>query len=91
MFVYGPPDDGERSGDPIEYQGYTIRPAPKSQNGQYLTAGYISKEFPDGIKEQYFIRADTHQSFDAACSHAVNKGQQIINEQQDRLFQDAPS
>ena len=36
---------GERSGEPVEYNGYRIRPAPKSQNGQFLTAGYISKEF----------------------------------------------
>lgn len=76
----------EKRGDPVEYQGYTIIPAPKSQDGQFLTAGIIRKETDGETLEASFIRADTHQSFDAACQHAVSKGQQIINEQGERLF-----
>ena len=78
-------------GDPVEYQGFTIRPAPKAQGGgQFLTAGIISKKFGDGdeVKEHHFIRADTHTSRDSASDHAISKGKQIIDEQGDRVFQD---
>lgn len=85
--LFGGGDSGNgREGEPEEYQGYTITPAPRPQNGQFLTAGSIRKNFPEGVKEQGFIRADTHQSFDAACAHALAKGRQIIDEQGERLF-----
>ena len=76
-----------RVGEAIEYQGYIIKPAPKSQGSQFITAGIIEKEFADGIKSQTFIRADTHTSHDDASAHAISKAQQIINEQGDKLFQ----
>ena len=72
----------------MDYQGYTIIPHPKPQGGQFYTAGHIEKAFPDGTKEQYFIRADTHASKDAATQHAVLKARQIIDEQGDGLFRD---
>jgi len=78
----------EPPGEGVEYKGYTIRPAPRSQGGQYLTAGLIEKEFPDGRKRQQFIRADTHTSKETAASHAIAKGQQIIDEQGDGLFRE---
>lgn len=77
---------GEKPPENVEYEGYTICPAPRSQGGQFLTAGVISKTFPDGAKEQTFVRADTHSSREAACSHAIMKAQQIIDEQGDKLF-----
>ena len=75
-------------GDTVEYQGYSISPRPKPQGGQFYTAGVIIKEFPEGAKEQYFIRADSHASRDAAEQHAVVKARQIIDEQGDQLFRD---
>lgn len=75
-------------GEGVEYKGYTIRPAPLSQGGQFLTAGLIEKDFPEGKKSQQFIRADTHTSKDSAASHAITKGQQIIDEQGDGLFRE---
>lgn len=78
---------GEKIEDAIDYQGYSIRPAPKTQGGQFIIAGVISKTFADGeLKEHTFIRADTHASRDDACAHAIRKAQQIIDEQGDRLF-----
>lgn len=87
--LFGGPagNGGGRQGEPVTYQAYTIVPSPRPRDGQFLTAGTISKEFPDGVREQTFVRADTHTSFDAACEHAVSKGRQIIDEQGDRLFQ----
>ncbi len=80
---------GEREpprGETVEYQGYSITPTPMAQGGQYLTAGIISKETPEGRKEHRFIRADTHASAEAAASFAVRKGQQIIDELGERIF-----
>jgi len=81
--------DGETGGaEAVEYQGYMIRPEPHEQSGQFYTAGVISKQFPEGTREQHFIRADTHTSRDSAAEHAVLKARQIIDEQGDRLFRD---
>ena len=75
-------------GETVDYQGYRITPHPKPERGQFYTAGRIEKDFPEGVKEQYFIRADTHASKDAAMQHSVVKARQIIDEQGDRLFRD---
>jgi hypothetical protein len=48
--------------------------------------GTDTKEYPDGRKEQTFIRVDTHSSQDDAVAFSVIKAQQIIDEQGDRLF-----
>ncbi len=72
--------------DATEYKGYRIRPAPYKNNGQYQTAGVIEKDFPDGPKEHKFIRAESHPSLDDAAAFAITKGQQIIDQQGDRLF-----
>ncbi|MDH3692150.1 MAG: HlyU family transcriptional regulator [Gammaproteobacteria bacterium] len=76
----------DKLGEPVEYNGYTIRPAPRKQGSHFHTAGVITKEYPDGAKEQHFIRADTHSSWDDACAHAVMKARQIIDQQGERLF-----
>ena len=73
-------------GEAVAYKDYLITPTPMRQGGQFLTAGVIVKEFPDGRKEHKFIRADTHASAEDAASFAVRKGQQIIDEQGDRIF-----
>ncbi len=76
------------SGPAVPYQGYAIHPAPRRQGAQWLTAGLITKEFPDGAKEHYFIRAETHASQDDASAFAVVKAKQIIDERGDKLFTD---
>ena len=82
------PEEAEKPGAAVEYQGYLITPRPKPAGAQFYTAGVIAKEFPDGTKEQYFVRADTHVSRDSAEEHAVIKARQIIDEQGDQLFRD---
>ena len=74
------------AGEAVEYKGFEIRPAPRKEGSQWLTAGVISKQFPEGTKEEPFIRAETHGSREQAESFAVTKGKQIIDEQGDRLF-----
>jgi hypothetical protein len=74
------------AGPAVEYNGYSIRPAPYPAEGQYQTAGFIIKEFPDGTKEHRFIRAEKHASKDVAAEFAVSKAKQIIDELGDRIF-----
>ncbi len=73
-------------GPAVAYQGYAIHPAPRKKGAQWLTAGLITKEFPDGVKEHHFIRAETHASQDDASAFAVVKAKQIIDERGDKLF-----
>ena len=73
-------------GDPAEHKGCMIQPIAMHKGGQFLTAGIISKDFPDGPREHRFVRADTHSGADTAHDFAIIKGRQIIDEQGDRLF-----
>ncbi len=71
----------------VEYKGYTIRPLPRQQGSQWLTAGVIKKQFADGVKEHPFIRADNHSTKDDADAFSLGKAKQIIDELGDKLFQ----
>ncbi len=71
----------------VEYKGYTIRPLPRRQGSQWLTAGVIKKQFADGVKEHPFIRADIHSTKDDADAFSLGKAKQIIDELGDKLFQ----
>ncbi len=70
----------------LDYQGYTIRPTPNREGSQWFTEGVITKEFADGVKERYFIRADMHSIKENADAFTIAKAKQIIDEQGDRLF-----
>jgi len=76
----------EAAGEAVEYKGFRIRPAPYRAEGQFQTAGVIEKDFPEGMKEHRFVRAEKHTSKDEAVSFALTKGQQIIDERGDRIF-----
>ena len=80
--------EGAAAGPALAYNGYTIQPAPRRDRGQWLTAGMISKDFPDGPKSQYFVRAESHASPALAQEFAVIKAKQIIDERGDLLFKD---
>jgi len=77
---------GEPAAAPVAYKGYTIRPAPQKEGTQWLTAGTISKEFGDTVKEHRFIRSDMYPSRDSAVEFSVTKAQQIIDLEGDRIF-----
>ena len=78
----------EAPGEAIEYQGYAIRPACRQEGGQWLTAGVISKQVEEQVKEHHFIRADWHSAKDAAETCAIAKAKRIIDEQGDRIFEE---
>lgn len=81
--------DEPKRGEAVAYKDFQIIPAPMRQGGQFLTSGFIAKDFPEGRKEYRFVRADTHGSADDASAFAVQKGRQIIDEQGDRIFRDS--
>lgn len=86
LFGGGSSASSEKQGEPVEYNGFTIRPAPYKAEGQYQTAGTIEKEIGGVRKEHKFIRADRHASYDDAVEFAVSKARQIIDQQGDRMF-----
>ncbi len=73
-------------GPAVAYNGFKIQPAPRRERGQWLTAGVISRDLPDGVKSQHFVRAETHAGPEQACDFAVIKAKQIIVERGDKLF-----
>ena len=71
---------------PVEYKGYVIVAAPFANNGQYQTAGTITREI-DGVQKVHrFIRADAYASYDDAVTFTENKARQIVDLQGDRIF-----
>jgi hypothetical protein len=72
--------------DPVDYNGYRIRPTPFPRMGQYQTAGIIEKEIGGEAKQYPFVRAETHSSHEEAIAFSIAKAKQIIDEQGDRLF-----
>lgn len=87
--LFGGGGSQEAAADPdkaVEYQGYTIYPAPQPDGGQWRLAGEIAKGAGEDEERRQFVRADTFSSKDEAESFAVRKGQQLIDEQGDKLF-----
>lgn len=70
----------------IEYKGFTIRPQPFSEGGQYQACAIVTKEIGGELKEHRLIRADRFPSLDDATETSVRKARQVIDEQGDRLF-----
>jgi hypothetical protein len=83
-------DGGETAkeilGDPVDYNGYTLRAAPFKSEGQYQTAGIITKDVAGVRKEHRFIRADRHASLDDALGFSISKAKKIVDEQGERMF-----
>jgi len=76
------------AGEPVEYKGYTILPAPERTGSGWNTAGTITKAAADGeARERRFVRVDTHTNKDDAIAFSVTKAQQIIDEQGEDLFE----
>ncbi|MCP8939276.1 HlyU family transcriptional regulator [Alsobacter sp. SYSU M60028] len=76
----------ESASDPVEYKGYRIIATPFAEGGQYQTAGVIEKDFGGETKQHRFIRAEKHGSRGEAESFSITKGQQIVDQQGDRVF-----
>ncbi len=85
---------GEPAGEPaaakpakqIEHKGFTIAATPYKNDGQYQTCGVVSKEIDGVVKEHRFIRADRFAGLEDAVDVAIKKGQQIVDEQGEKIF-----
>ena len=86
IFGSGGGGSEEPAGEAVEYKGFRIRAAPYRAEGQFQTAGIIEKDFPEGMKEHRFVRAEKHASKDDAAAFALTKAQQIIDERGERIF-----
>ena len=75
------------SGKTLEHNGFLIRATPFKAEGQFQTAGVVSKEVGGVIKEHKFIRADRFASLEDAADMALRKGRQLVDEQGERLFE----
>jgi len=72
--------------EPVEYNGFTIRAAPYKAEGQYQTAGTITKDVGGVMKEHKFVRADRHAAYDDAVEFSLSKARQIVDQSGDRMF-----
>jgi hypothetical protein len=81
--------EGAGGGTPakqIEHKGFTIAATPYKNDGQYQTSGVVSKEIDGVLKEHRFVRADRFAALDDAIEVSLRKGQQIVDEQGERIF-----
>jgi hypothetical protein len=86
LFGGGAAESEGKANESVEYNGFTIRAAPYKSEGQYQTAGTITKEVGGVAKEHRFIRADRHASYDDAVEFSIGKARQIVDQQGDRMF-----
>jgi len=87
LFGGGSSSEGDaKASAPVEYNGFMISAAPYKADGQYQTAGTITKDVNGVTKEHKFIRADRHPSYDDAVEFSLSKAKQIVDQQGDRMF-----
>jgi hypothetical protein len=86
LFGGGATESAEKASEPVEYNGFTIRAAPYKAEGQYQTAGTITKDVGGVIKEHKFVRADCHASYDDAVEFSLSKARQIVDQSGERMF-----
>ena len=70
----------------VEYNGYTITPAPEKGPGGWRIAGTISRELDGERKVHTFGRADTSPDRAAIVVMTIETAKRIIEEQGDRIF-----
>jgi hypothetical protein len=70
-----------------EHKGCIITATPIKEGGQFRLAGMISKEIGGVMKEHRFVRADLFTGKDEAVQFAFMKGELIIDQSGDAIFQ----
>ena len=70
-----------------EYKGFKITPVTMPNGAEFQLAGRIEKEVGGTMQRHDFVRADRFSSKTEAASLTIAKGQQIIDEQGERIFQ----
>jgi hypothetical protein len=86
LFGGGSSDKEAKPTEPVEYNGFMISAAPYKAEGQYQTAGVITKEVGGTTREHKFIRADRHASYEDAVAFSLAKARQIVDQSGERMF-----
>ncbi|MBI3454226.1 MAG: hypothetical protein HY002_00370 [Candidatus Rokubacteria bacterium] len=73
----------------VEYNGYTITPAPEKDPAGWRVAGTISKEISGDRRVYRLDRADTSADRETIVAATIEKAKRVIDEQGDWLFADA--
>lgn len=71
---------------PVTHDGYTIHPESFQENGQWITSARITRQFPDGMRDHQFVRADLFPSQGSANECAIRKASTLIDEMGENLF-----
>jgi len=69
-----------------DYNGYRIYPEPVKEQGGYRIAARIEKDMGGETKTHTLIRADVVADHDQAIAATIQKCQQVIDQQGDRIF-----
>ena len=85
--IFGGGEASTNAGATREYKGYSITATPLKEGGQFRLAGVISKEIGGVRKEHRFVRADLFTSKDEAVQFAFMKGELIIDQSGEAIFQ----
>jgi hypothetical protein len=72
----------------VEYNGYTITPAPEKEAAGWRVAGTIAKDISGDRKVYRLGRADTSPDRDAIITMTIEKAKRVIDEQGERMFQE---
>jgi hypothetical protein len=83
-----PTREEPRTETSVEYNGYTITPAPEKEPGGWRVAGTISKEIEGSRRVHRLSRADTSNDREVIVALTVEKAKRVIDEQGDRIFRD---
>jgi hypothetical protein len=70
----------------LEHKGYIIAATPMTEGREFQVCGMISREVDGAIKQHRFIRVDKLPTRDEAVDLIFRKGQQIIDQMGDRMF-----
>lgn len=88
--LFGGGDTAEAGGDKVlgeeTYNGFTIKALHMPAGGEMQLAGVIEKEIGGELKSYRFVRADRTSNQDDLVAMAFRKGQQIIDEQGEKIF-----
>lgn len=84
--VGGGAAQAEPGGEPVDYNGYNIRPDSFRDGVHWITAAVISKPDGDEVREHRLVRADMFPAREAADAFAVTRAKRMIDEMGDGLF-----
>lgn len=70
-----------------EYKGYRLAATPIPEGGQFRVSGQIEKGEGDALQTHTFVRADLIASEQEAKDFSLKKGQLMIDQLGDRVFE----